>query len=77
MSSTRQIVSISLPPQVLRAMKADAKKGGFASMSEYVRDLVREKERAKLAKEFKAMSRDFDRGGKKHWSRRTSLDGLE
>ena len=76
-NTTRQVITISLPPAMVKEVRATVKKEGYASVSEYVRDLVRERERAKLAKEFKAMSRDFDRGGKKYWSKIKSLDDIK
>ncbi len=75
MNNTRHVLTISLPSRMAKAVKDDAKKGGYASVSEYVRDLVREREREKLAREFAAMSKDFE-NNKKGWKLLRSLKDL-
>ncbi len=47
----RTIINISVPKETAQEVKKAAKSGGFASVSEYFRHLVREENRRKLAKE--------------------------
>ena len=50
----RTIVNISLPPQTAQELKREAKLGGFASVSEYFRHILRERQELLLLKELKS-----------------------
>jgi len=58
----RTIVNISLPKEMADEIKREVKREGFASTSEFIRALIREYKRAKLAEELHAQVRDFERG---------------
>ena len=47
----RQVMNISLPPEMMADVQKRAKDGKFASLSEYVRHLIRLENTDKLAKE--------------------------
>ena len=57
----RTIVNISLPKEMAEEIKREVKREGFTSTSEFVRSLLREYKRAKLAKELHAQRRSFER----------------
>lgn len=75
-NTTRQVITISLPPAMAKEVKANARKEGYASVSEYVRDLVRDRERAKLAKIYHSMEKDFH-NDKKGWTKLKSLKDIK
>lgn len=58
----RNIVNISLPPDMAREVELEVKKGQYASKSEFFRDLLRAWRRAELVKELKASQREVVRG---------------
>lgn len=49
----RQIINISLPQQMARELKANVKKEGFATVSEFFRHLMREWKINQLLREIK------------------------
>ncbi len=49
----RSILNISLPLQMVREVKREVKRGGYASVSEYIRHLIRERQELQLLKELK------------------------
>lgn len=59
----RQILNISMPANMIKSIKKEAKEGGYVSVSEFLRYLVRLWQEEKWAKEFKSRSEDLD-GGK-------------
>lgn len=58
----RQILNISLPLNMLRQVKKEAKAGGFATISEFIRHIIRWYNTEKLAKEIKEAEKAFERG---------------
>jgi Arc/MetJ-type ribon-helix-helix transcriptional regulator len=61
MSTARDIINISLPKEMARAVRQDAKSGGY-SVSEYVRHILREWKRETLARELNADRKLFEKG---------------
>jgi Arc/MetJ-type ribon-helix-helix transcriptional regulator len=49
----RNIVNISLPAETVRQIKHEVKIGGYASVSEYFRHILRERHESQLLKELK------------------------
>jgi len=47
----RQIINISLPKSMADTLKQEVKEGGFASVSEFIRHVIRLYNTEKLAKE--------------------------
>jgi len=58
----RNIINISLPEAMAKAVEREVKKGKFASTSEYFRHLIRSRE---AAEELHKMRDNFPRGWKK------------
>lgn len=58
----RSIINISVPRQVKEEMETAVKKGGFASKSEFVRDLMRLWKEEQLLKELRQSQREFAQG---------------
>ena len=58
----RTIMNISLPKEVAAEVKRAAKEGGFVSTSEFMRHVLREYRRAKLARELHAERQQFLHG---------------
>jgi len=58
----RQIINISLPPKMAKAVHKEVKEEGFASVSEFFRYILREWHTNKLAKELKQQTKDFNAG---------------
>jgi Arc/MetJ-type ribon-helix-helix transcriptional regulator len=58
----RTIVNISLPKEMAEEIKLEVKKGHFASTSEFVRALIREYKRAKIAEELHKQTPKFEAG---------------
>lgn len=58
----RQILNISLPMSMVKIIKKEVKTGGFASVSEFIRHLIRLYNTEKLAKEVEADRKDFEAG---------------
>ena len=57
----RSIINISLPKAMADQIKHEVKQGGYASTSEFIRALMREYNRAKLAEELHAETYKFER----------------
>lgn len=58
----RQILNISLPKSLFRFVKAETKKEGFASVSEFMRHLIRMWKQDKLRRELDAERAAFNAG---------------
>lgn len=58
----RQVITISLPKQMVRAVKEEIKSGKFSSTSEFFRHLLREWEEANLLAELRASQKEFAEG---------------
>jgi len=58
----RNIVNISLPNNMVDIVKKEVKKGGYASTSEFFRQLIRMWNQKKLAEELKKDYDDVKRG---------------
>ncbi len=58
----RTILNISLPQATATAVKRVAKTRGFASVSEYMRHLIREEKERKLGERLVKDRMDFDNG---------------
>ena len=69
----RKIINISLPPAVAKEVREEVASGGYASVSEYFRHLLREHKKARLAEELRRDRVEFGRGKGK---RLTSLRSL-
>ena len=52
-NTMRQILNISLPMSMVKTIKQEVKEGGFASVSEFIRHLIRLYNTEKLARELK------------------------
>ncbi len=55
----RNIMNISLPIEMMRDVQKEAKRGHFASISEYVRQLIRSDQ---LYRELEEQEKDFANG---------------
>lgn len=71
MATTREIINISLPPEMAKDIRAEVSDKGFASVSEYIRHLFREEKQRALAETLHAQRRS----GK--WIKISSLSDLE
>jgi len=58
----RQILNISMPMSMVKMIKKEVKEGGFASVSEFIRHLIRLYNTEKLAKELEESRKAFERG---------------
>lgn len=58
----RSILNISLPKETALNVKRDAKQGGFATTSEYIRHLIRLENTRKLIDELKVSSQEYKKG---------------
>ncbi len=58
----RSIVNISLPPKLLKMIKNEVKEGGYASVSEFIRHLVRLWHSQKLMADIRDSEKDIARG---------------
>ena len=58
----RQILNISLPMSMVKTIKKEVKEGGFATVSEFIRHLVRLYNTDKLARELKEAHKEFEEG---------------
>lgn len=58
----RKIVNISLPESMVKIVKKDVKKGGFASNSEFIRHLIRLWNTKQLGNELKNDKKLFESG---------------
>ena len=58
----RNVVNISLPEKMVKVIKKEVKAGGYASVSEFFRYLIREWNTNKLAEELKKDRLRFEAG---------------
>lgn len=58
----REIINISLPPQMAKNVKKAVKKGDYISISEFFRDLLRDWQASKLLNELKESRREIKAG---------------
>lgn len=58
----RAVLNISLPKETVLAVKKEAKLGGFATTSEYIRYLIRTENTRKLAEEIEISKKEFKEG---------------
>lgn len=58
----RSIINISVPQKVKEEIETAVKQGGFATKSEFVRDLMRLWREEQLVKELKQSQREFALG---------------
>lgn len=58
----RQIINISLPQQMAKELKVSVKEGGFATVSEFFRHLLREWQIKKLLREVKKGRQEIKAG---------------
>lgn len=61
----RAILNISVPVSMMKEIKAETKAGGFASVSEFIRHLLREWKRIRLAYELDKERLSFEKGNYK------------
>lgn len=70
----RGILNISMPTSMIKEMKAEAKEEGFATVSEFIRFLIREWRIARALKDLKQADSDWKKG--KNWVKLNSLKDL-
>lgn len=58
----RAIINISVPQEVKKEMETAVKQGGFATKSEFVRDLMRLWKQEQILKELRQSQQEFARG---------------
>jgi Arc/MetJ-type ribon-helix-helix transcriptional regulator len=58
----RAIINISVPQEVKKEMETAVKQGGFATKSEFVRDLMRLWRQEQILKELRQSQQEFARG---------------
>jgi len=58
----RQTMTVSLPSDLLKEVEQGVKQGGFATKSEFIRDLVRSWKEAHFLEELRKMDGDFKKG---------------
>ncbi len=58
----RKIINISLPQKTAEKVRQEVKKGGYASISEYFRDLIREQEENRILMELFESEAEFRAG---------------
>ena len=58
----RQIVNISLPMETVKMIKSEVKNGGFASVSEFMRHLIRLWRTEQLQRDVNQSKREFAQG---------------
>ncbi|MDP4007853.1 MAG: ribbon-helix-helix domain-containing protein [Candidatus Peregrinibacteria bacterium] len=58
----RQILNISMPLNMIKIIKKEVKEGGYASVSEFLRYLIREWQQEKLLRELNQQTKDFEAG---------------
>jgi len=58
----RNVVNISLPEETIKTIKAEVKADGYASVSEFFRSIIRERNVHKLEKELKEDRLSFEAG---------------
>jgi len=58
----RKVINISVPEKIYKAVERDSKREGFASKSEYIRSLLRERSEDRAVAEVKASQREARSG---------------
>jgi len=58
----RQVMNISLPPEMMKLVKQKTKQGNFASLSEYVRHLIRLENTDKFRRDIEESQKEFAAG---------------
>jgi len=58
----RNIVNISMPVEMKKEVDAYVKEGQYSSVSEFIRDMIRNWKRANLLKDLKQSQKDFENG---------------
>lgn len=58
----RQILNISLPPDMMKLVKQKTKEGQFASYSEYMRHLIRLENTEKFRRDIEESQKEFAAG---------------
>lgn len=58
----RYVINISLPESMVREVNVAVKKGGYASKSEFIRDLLRSWKEDQLFKELRKSQAEFKQG---------------
>lgn len=58
----RSIMNISLPTQMANLVRDEIKSGGYASVSEFFRELVREWSKQKAINDVKISMREYEQG---------------
>lgn len=58
----RKVINISLPPQMARTVRKAVKDENYISTSEFFRKLLRDWEKAKLAKELRVSQKEIRAG---------------
>lgn len=58
----REIINISLPPQMAKTIKNEVKTGDYSSVSEFFRDLLRDWQENKLLEELNASRAEIAAG---------------
>lgn len=58
----REVINISLPTAMAKSVKQDVKAGGYASTSEFFRDLLRDWQERKTLRELKKSEVEFKLG---------------
>lgn len=61
----RQIVNISLPEETVKMIKSEVKKGGYASISEFMRHLIRLWHTQQLIGDIRQSKKEFADGKEK------------
>jgi len=64
----RKVINISLPPAMVKEVREEVKSEGYASVSEYIRHIIREHKKARLAEELRRDRASFMRGKGKRLS---------
>jgi Arc/MetJ-type ribon-helix-helix transcriptional regulator len=65
LKTTRSIINISLPGAMAEEVRKEIKIGGFATTSEFFRQMFREYRKTRLAQELRHEKELFQRGGGK------------
>lgn len=58
----RNIINISLPKDMVKFVRQEAKAGKYASISEFIRGLIRDYEERRLLAEFKKGRKEYEEG---------------
>jgi Arc/MetJ-type ribon-helix-helix transcriptional regulator len=58
----RSVLNISLPEETANEVRREVKRGNFASVSEYFRHVLRERQQYLLARELREELKEFDNG---------------